>query len=91
MPASVKASGPAIAAMTGSPDALPVLLPMGLGDLNGQFNQVYADTFERIILGGQDIRTVLDEQAVALRALMEQSGAKCWAPDAASDGPCPVN
>ncbi len=91
MPASVKASGPAIAAMTGAADAMPVLLPMGLGDLNGQFNQVYADTFERIILGGQDIRTVLDEQAVALRALMEESGAKCWAPDAVSEGPCPVN
>jgi multiple sugar transport system substrate-binding protein len=91
MPASVKASGPAIAAMSGAPDALPVLLPMGLGDLNGQFNQVYADTFERIILGGQDIRAVLDEQAVALRALIDQSGARCWAPDAPSEGPCPVN
>lgn len=91
MPASVKASGPAIAAMSGAPDALPVLLPMGMGDLNGQFNQVYADTFERIILGGQDIRTVLDEQAAVLRGLVEQAGARCWAPDAPSDGPCPVN
>ena len=91
MPASVKASGTAIAAMSGAADALPVLLPMGMGDLNGQFNQVYTDTFERIILGGQDIRPVLDEQAGVLRGLMEQAGAKCWAPDAASDGPCPVN
>ena len=64
---------------------------MGLGELNGQFNQIYADTFEQIILGGGDIRTVLDEQGAALGALMNEAGAQCWAPDAASDGPCPVN
>lgn len=91
MPAAVQAAGLAIAAMTSAPDALPALLPIGLGDLGGQFNQVYIDTFERIILGSQDIRAVLDSQAEALRALMEQAGAPCWAPDAASDGPCPVN
>lgn len=91
MPASVKASGPAIAAMTGAPDALPALLPMGLGEKGGQFSQIYSDTFERIVLGGQDIRTVLDEQAEALRALMVEANAPCWAPDTASDGPCPVN
>ncbi|NEX45838.1 ABC transporter substrate-binding protein [Pseudotabrizicola algicola] len=91
MPASVQAAGPAIAAMTGAPDALPALLPMGLGDKGGQFNQVYTDTFERIILAGQDIRTVLDSQAEVLRALMIEANAPCWAPDAASEGPCPVN
>jgi multiple sugar transport system substrate-binding protein len=90
MPASVKASGPAIAAMTGAADALPVLLPMGMGERNGQFNQIFADTFEQIILGGGDIRTVLDAQGAALGALMIEAGAKCWAPDAASSGPCPV-
>lgn len=91
MPPAVKASGAAIAAMTGAPDALPALLPMGLGDKGGQFNQIYIDTFERIILGGQDIRMVLDDQAGALRNLMVEANAPCWAPDAASDGPCPVN
>ena len=91
MPASVLASGPAIAAMTGAPDALPALLPVGLGDLGGQFNQVYIDTFERIILGGQDVREALDGQAEALRRIMDESGAPCWAPDAPSEGACPVN
>jgi multiple sugar transport system substrate-binding protein len=91
MPASVKAFAPAIAAMTGAPDALPALLPMGLGDKGGQFSQIYIDTFERIILGGQDVRAVLDEQAEVLRALMVEANAPCWAPDLASDGPCPVN
>ena len=80
MPASVKASGPAIAAMTGASDALPALLPMGLGSLGGKFNQVYTDAYERIILGGQDVRAALDEQAVALKAIIDEAGAPCWAP-----------
>ncbi len=91
MPASVKASAPVIAATVGAPDALPVLLPIGLGDKGGQFNQVFIDTFERIVLGGQDIRPVLDEQAEVLRTLMTETGAACWAPDPVSEGPCPVN
>jgi multiple sugar transport system substrate-binding protein len=90
MPASVRAFGPAIAAMTGADDALPALLPMGLGDLGGKFSQVYTDTFERIVLGGQDVRAALDEQAGAMRGIIEQAKAPCWAPDAPSDGPCPV-
>ena len=91
MPPSVQAAGGAIATMTGSSDALPALLPVGLGDLGGQFNQVYVDTFERIILANQDIQEVLDQQAEALKQIIDEAGAPCWAPDAPSDGPCPVN
>lgn len=91
MPASVQAFAPAIATMTGASDALPALLPMGLGDKGGQFSQIYTDTFEQIILAGRPVQDVLDTQAEALRALMVEAGAPCWAPDAASDGPCPVN
>ncbi len=90
MPASVQLSGSAISKMAGSADANPGLLPVGLGKLGGQFNQVYVDTFERVVLGGEDVRKVLDEQAGALRAVMEEAGAPCWAPDPASEGPCPV-
>lgn len=91
MPASVQAAGAAISAMSGADDALPALLPVGLGALGGQFNQIYSDTFERIILARQPVRAVLDDQANALRMLIDEAGAPCWAPDAASDGPCPVN
>ncbi len=87
---SAKALGPAITAQTTAPDALPALLPVGLKDQGGAFNQVYVDTFERIILGNQEIRPVLDQQAETLRNLMVQVAAPCWLPDAASDGPCPV-
>jgi len=91
MPASVRAFGPAIASMTGASDALPALLPMGLGDRGGQFSQIYTDTFEQIILAGRPVQDVLDAQAEELRALMVETGAPCWAPDEPSDGPCPVH
>jgi multiple sugar transport system substrate-binding protein len=90
MPNSVKMSGPAIAAQANAPDANPGLLPIGLGAAGGEFNQVYRDTFERILLAGQNVRTVLDEQAAALRAIIDKAGAPCWAPDPASTGPCPI-
>lgn len=90
LPASARALGPAVNAMTSADDALPALLPVGLGELGGQFNQVYSDTFERIILANQPVRDVLDQQAQTLRALIEQAQAPCWLPDAPSEGPCPV-
>lgn len=90
LPPAVKAAGDAVAKMSGSADANPGLLPAGLGDKGGDFNRVYTDAFERIVLAGQDIRTVLDDQKGALQAIMQETGAPCWAPDAPSDGPCPV-
>jgi multiple sugar transport system substrate-binding protein len=90
LPPSVKAAGTAIAAMSSSPDANPGLLPAGLGDKGGDFNRVFVDSFERIILAGQDIRAVLDDQKSRLAAIMEETGAPCWAPDAPSEGACPV-
>lgn len=71
-------------------DALPSLLPIGLGAEGGNFNRVYRDTFRRIVLNGEDIRTVLNEQGAALQAIFERSGAPCWAPDPPSRGACRV-
>ena len=90
LPAAVQAAGDAVAKMSGSADANPGLLPAGLGAKGGEFSALYTETFERIVLANQDIRTVLDEHKVILQAIMDESGAPCWAPDAPSDGPCPV-
>jgi multiple sugar transport system substrate-binding protein len=90
LPAAVQAAGAAVNKMSGSSDANPGLLPAGLGDKGGDFNRVFVDSFERIVLAGQDIRTVLDDQKGKLAAIMEETGAPCWAPDAPSDGACPV-
>ena len=90
LPPAVQAAGSAVAKMSASSDANPGLLPAGLGEKGGDFSRVYVDTFERIIFGGQDIRAVLDDQKGRLSAIMEETGAPCWAPDAPSEGACPV-
>ena len=90
MPDAARIAGPAIAAQAAAQNANPGLLPVGLGDLGGQFNKVYIDTFQRILLANQDVRAVLDEQAEVLKGILAQAGAPCWTPDEASQGPCPV-
>ncbi|MGL4635687.1 MAG: ABC transporter substrate-binding protein [Beijerinckiaceae bacterium] len=91
MPAGTKLLASAIATQAASKDALVSLLPVGLGGKGGEFNKVYNDTFQRIVLRNEDIKTVLASQAVALKAIMDETKAPCWAPDKASTGPCPIN
>ena len=80
----------AVAAQANSPDALPALLPVGLGDRGGEINQIYRNAFDRVVLNGEDVQAVLAEEGGNLQALMNETGAPCWAPDAPSDGPCQV-
>jgi multiple sugar transport system substrate-binding protein len=87
----IKLEGEAVTKQTGAPDALPALLPQGLGGRGGDFNKVYRDTFTRIVLNGEAIRAVLDSEKVVLQEIMNDTGAPCWAPDPDSGGqPCPV-
>jgi multiple sugar transport system substrate-binding protein len=73
-----------------SPDALKSLLPIGLGAEGGNFSKIYVDTFTRIVVKGEDPKTVVNDEAPLLQAIMDKTGAKCWAPDPASTGPCHV-
>jgi multiple sugar transport system substrate-binding protein len=74
-----------------SKDAVESLLPVGLGAEGGNFNRVYTDTFVRIVVRGENIQKVLNEQAVQLQEIMDKTGAPCWAPDPPSRGrPCRV-
>lgn len=72
-------------------DALPTLLPAGLGEKGRDFNAVYGATFSRIVLRGKEIGPILEKNADNLRIILNETGAKCWAPDAPSKGACPVN
>lgn len=87
----IKLIAEGVAKTQGAKDALPALLPVGLGDKGGEFNKVFSDSFQRIVLRGENPRAVLDAQAVVLKGLMETTKAPCWAPDKASEGACPVN
>ncbi|MCA1439826.1 extracellular solute-binding protein [Ensifer sp. IC4062] len=80
----------AVTATQTSKDALISLLPVGLGDKGGEFNKVYMDSFQRIVLQNEPIADVLKAQGQTLAQLMTDTKAPCWAPDAKSDGPCPV-
>ncbi|WP_441477772.1 extracellular solute-binding protein [Bosea sp. 2KB_26] len=90
LPAGVKLLADGVAKTQGAKDAIVALLPIGLGDKGGEFNKVYFDTFQRIVLRNEPIRAVLDAQAEILRSLMIQTAAPCWAPDKPSQGACPV-
>jgi multiple sugar transport system substrate-binding protein len=87
----VKAASVAIAGTENAKDALASLLPIGLGTHGGEFDKVYTDTFQLIVLRGQPVRAVLDRQADALKRVIDLTGAPCWTPDAPSQGPCPVH
>ena len=87
----IKLIAEGVAKTQGAKDALPALLPIGLGDKGGEFNKVFSDSFQRIVLRGENPRAVLDAQATVLKGLMETTKAPCWAPDKASEGACPVN
>lgn len=86
----IKLLADGIARTQGAPDAMVALLPVGLGDKGGEFNKVFVDTFQRVVLRGEPVRATLDAQAETLKGLIAASKAPCWAPDKASDCPCPV-
>lgn len=76
--------------MRSAEDALLVLLPIGLGEHNSEFNKVFTDTFEKIILHGEVPRAVLNREAETLQQLMTEAGTHCWRSDSPSTGPCQV-
>uniref|UniRef100_A0A7C1JQ52 Carbohydrate ABC transporter substrate-binding protein n=1 Tax=Caldilinea aerophila TaxID=133453 RepID=A0A7C1JQ52_9CHLR len=90
LPPGIAIEAEAVAAQSSAPNALPALLPVGLGARSGEINQIFRNAFDRVVLNGEDIRTVLDEEGAKLQALMDETGAPCWAPDPPSDGPCQV-
>ena len=90
LPAGIAIEADAVGAQASSGDALPALLPVGLGERGGEINQIFKNAFDRIVLDGEDAATVLAEEGANLQTLMDETGAPCWAPDAPSEGPCQV-
>jgi len=88
--AHLKLEADAVQAQSKSPDAKVALLPIGLGAKGGEFNKVQLDSFQRIVIKGEDIQKVLNEEAAILQAVMNDTKAPCWRPDPPSTGPCQV-
>ncbi len=91
LPENVAIIAAAVDAQGTSPDAIPALLPVGLGERGGEINQIFRNAFNRIVIDGEDIATVLESEGTALNNLLSETGAACWPPDPVSEGPCVVN
>jgi multiple sugar transport system substrate-binding protein len=90
LPAGVALEAGAVEATVNAPDAIPSLIPVGLGARGGEINDIFKAAFNRVVIDGEDVTTVLEEEAATLQALLDETGAACWAPDPPSDGPCQV-
>ncbi len=86
----VKMEAEAVAAQSGAANALPALLPVGLGTKGGEYNKVFLDTFQRVVLKNEAIPTVLQDEGTILQGILNDTKAACWAPDPVSTGPCQV-
>jgi multiple sugar transport system substrate-binding protein len=90
LPGGVALEAAAVEATVNAEDAVPALLPVGLGARGGEINEIFRAAFDRVVIDGEDAATVLGEEATNLQALLDDTGAPCWAPDPASEGPCQV-
>jgi multiple sugar transport system substrate-binding protein len=71
-------------------DALPSVLPIGLGAQAGAYAKVFTDSFTRMVLNKEDPMTVLKDEGNQLQSLLNAAGAACWQPDPAGSGVCQV-
>jgi multiple sugar transport system substrate-binding protein len=90
LPEGVALEAAAVEATVNSENAIPALIPVGLGARGGEINQFYRNAFDRVVIENEDVTTVLEEEAANLQALLDDTGAPCWAPDPPSEGPCQV-
>ena len=90
LPPGLRMEVDAVQKMEAAPDALTAFLPIGLDQRGGEFDKVFMDTFQRIVLRDEAPRAVLDREGEAMRRIMTETKAPCWKPDAPSEGACPV-
>lgn len=88
--AGIQAEADAVQQMVTSEEALPSILPIGLGDQNTAYNTIFRNAFQSIIINENDIQETLESEAANLQEVLDLAGASCWAPDPLSDGICQV-
>lgn len=79
--------GKAVREQSGSPVAVPTLLPIGLGERGDAYNGLFMLTFSDIVLGGGDVATILNANAAKLQDILNESRAGFWLPDKAGGRP----
>jgi multiple sugar transport system substrate-binding protein len=88
--AGIRAEAAAVQQQTTSPKALASLLPVGLKDKVGPYDDVFRAAFNAIVVQRQPIRAALDAKAGELQAILDSVKARCWRPDPPSRGICKV-
>ncbi|HDJ97153.1 MAG TPA: carbohydrate ABC transporter substrate-binding protein [Thermofilum sp.] len=78
-PLKIMAQG--VNAQISASDAILAMIP-SLGAKGGEFTGTYRNAFERIVLKGEDIQSVLSELGPKLQKLFEETGAPLPPPDA---------
>jgi multiple sugar transport system substrate-binding protein len=86
----LKLEAAAVQAQQSAHDALPTLLPIGLGSHGGEFDKIFVDTFQRVVLRDQPVKQVLDREAQDMQRVLDAAKAPCWSPDPISQGTCMV-
>jgi multiple sugar transport system substrate-binding protein len=86
----LRAEMAAVQAQQQAPQSHPALLPVGLGSHSGEFDRIFTDTFQRIVLRGQDIAQVLPVEGGQMQRVLDRAQAPCWPPDPPSQGTCRV-
>lgn len=90
LPEGVAIEAGAVEAQSAAENAIPALLPVGLGERGNELNQFFRNAFDRVVINGEDVNTVLEEEGENIQNLLNDTGAPCWPPDELSDGPCQV-
>jgi multiple sugar transport system substrate-binding protein len=81
----------AVQAQSASEDALPALLPIGLGDQGWPYNFAFQNAITWTMVQDFDPAQITQETGYKIQAALDRSGAPCWFPDPDSgDQPCQV-
>lgn len=80
----------AVSAQLVSERSIPTLLPVGLGESNKTYNELFMLTFSAIVLERKDSKAVLDANAKELQAILDQQNIRCWLPDVSGARPCKI-
>jgi multiple sugar transport system substrate-binding protein len=80
----------AVSGQSNAKNSIPTLLPVGLGDSGGTYNNIFMLTFSQIVLEGKNIDTVLNTSAGELQTIIDKQNLKCWLPDVSSERPCQI-
>jgi multiple sugar transport system substrate-binding protein len=88
--AGIRVAATAVQQQTTSSKALASLLPVGLKDKDGAYDDVFRATFQAIVLQNQPIRMALESKGRQLQSVLDAVQARCWRPDPPSSSTCRV-